>query len=681
MFLSLFLISLLVLSGCEQSSFSGYATKEGEKETKSSASDSKDIQVSKSDEKKEVKSSPEDKKISFPGIPVSSPSEQVPAQRCEDHVYSNCPNECTKICIPSSTRNPEDSLVDCQDVGGSCVTPFEEDDEGYVSEGVCVDVDGDGYGFEYTESVEGFDATCEVFDCDDNNFWVNPGIVEECDGTNYDCELLCNNGIDDDCDGLRDSSDNQEVSLELQVFQDCTGACYSNDECIDAWNYPCLGGLGDGECDSTDSYGIAFNCDTFDNDLGDCDDIGENEIFDCNGESNSNENWIGDGICDVGQYGLDFNCEEYAWDGGDCECTESDLSRCIYGPPNAVGCNEASECEYQYCDGSLFVGNDQALTPEIGTSSNGFSDITSSVIIGGGLPIVSKKDSRTCRAGECGYLTNLDLIGDGYCDEFFNCEIWNYDEGDCDETSYSTETGGYEEILIEEGTFNTELVDSDIFMEGVNPIEFLFSSFLQITEDIILEGHDVVLGQGSEFYYFEKSLKKGEALEFKGLFLDANALTSGRIYDETLYISYEDLQRELPDNLISETHTVNILDIQSGITTNRVSLEIQSDIIRTNIEEGKKELYDINNDEVSDISLEVKSIDEQNNVNIKIAYVYPKVSDNFAELPPEFSPELFSTEKSETFLKASAIFAMILVMFIVSFLLIRKAVSLVRSKK
>jgi len=113
----------------------------------------------------------------------------------------------------------------------------------------------------------------------------------------------------------------------------------------------------------------------------------------------------------------------------------------------------------------------------------------------------------------------------------------------------------------------------------------------------------------------------------------------------------------------------------------RVSLEIQSNTIRANLEEGEQELYDINNDEVFDISIEIVSVDEQENVNLKVAYKYPQISDNFADLPPEFSPELFSMEKSEEFLKISAIFAMTLIMFIVSFLLIRKAVSLVRSKK
>ncbi len=672
MFLSLFLISLLVLSGCEQGSFSGYVTKDGK-------DDGKDDKDGK--EGGESKSESDGKQRSPPGIPASMSSEQSPLLNCEDFVYSNCPSECTKICIPSSTRNPDDPLLDCQDVEGSCRSPFEEDGEGEVVEGVCVDIDGDGYGFLYTESVEGFEATCDVFDCDDNNFWVNPGIVEECDGNNYDCGLLCGNGIDDDCDGLRDSSDNQEVSENLQVFEDCTGACYSNEECSESWGYLCLDGLGDGYCDDG-SWGPNFDCSVFEDDMGDCE---EEELdFDCNGTpfvmTDEIESWLGDDICDYGQYGLDFNCEGYNWDGGDCECGENDLSRCIFDPPNADSCSENYMCVYQYCDGSLFAGSDFALIPEIGTT-NGLDDITFSAIRGGGSPIVPKKEREVCRSGNCSFLTNLDLIGDGYCDELFNCAMWSYDDGDCDGTEGVPDVGtDYENVVIEEGIFNTDLVNTDIFISGTNPIEFLFSSFLQITEDIIVEGHDSVLGQGSEFYYFEKLIGEGETLEFTGLFLDANAIASGRIYDKTLYISYEDLQKELPDNLIIESHTIKVLDVQAG-TTDRASLEIQSNTIRTNLKEGEKELYDINNDEIFDINIEILSIDEQKNVNVKVAYKYPEVSNNFQNLPPEFSPELFSTEKSEEFLKASAIFAMVLVMFIVSFLLIRKAVSLVKSKK
>jgi hypothetical protein len=85
-----------------------------------------------------------------------------------------------------------DSSVDCDDNNAwaypgafeECNNGIDNNCNGVIDEGcngdtLSVDYDGDGY-----------DAT---LDCDDNNPWVNPGAVEE-----------CNNGIDNDCDGMID---------------------------------------------------------------------------------------------------------------------------------------------------------------------------------------------------------------------------------------------------------------------------------------------------------------------------------------------------------------------------------------------------------------------------------------------------------------------------------------------
>ncbi|MCB0804761.1 MAG: putative metal-binding motif-containing protein, partial [Bacteroidales bacterium] len=61
------------------------------------------------------------------------------------------------------------------------------------------DEDGDGYGDDNQaiyecELIEGF--VLQGGDCDDSEYYVNPGATE-----------ICNNGIDDDCDGLTDGED------------------------------------------------------------------------------------------------------------------------------------------------------------------------------------------------------------------------------------------------------------------------------------------------------------------------------------------------------------------------------------------------------------------------------------------------------------------------------------------
>ncbi|NOZ08407.1 MAG: T9SS type A sorting domain-containing protein, partial [FCB group bacterium] len=52
-------------------------------------------------------------------------------------------------------------------------------------------------------------------------------------------------------------------------YEDCTGLCFNDDDCIDSWGYPCTEGLGDGYCDDG-TYGYDFNCAEWNYDNGDC---------------------------------------------------------------------------------------------------------------------------------------------------------------------------------------------------------------------------------------------------------------------------------------------------------------------------------------------------------------------------------------------------------------------------
>ena len=77
----------------------------------------------------------------------------------------------------------------------------------------CTDNDGDGY------FIEGGD--CGTFDCNDNDYYVNPGMSE-----------LCDNQIDDDCDGDTDCDDSEciedpicQASPPPECTPDETRAC------------------------------------------------------------------------------------------------------------------------------------------------------------------------------------------------------------------------------------------------------------------------------------------------------------------------------------------------------------------------------------------------------------------------------------------------------------------------
>ena len=83
-----------------------------------------------------------------------------------------------------------------------CTDGKDNDCDGYLDMddpdcGGCWDVDGDGYDEQW----------CGGSDCDDSDPDVNPGAEEDCE-----------NGIDDDCDGLADSEDPECVTLEMAAY-------------------------------------------------------------------------------------------------------------------------------------------------------------------------------------------------------------------------------------------------------------------------------------------------------------------------------------------------------------------------------------------------------------------------------------------------------------------------------
>jgi hypothetical protein len=149
---------------------------------------------------------------------------------------------CT-LCHPNGNTGQLNQNADTYATSGACgICP--NDPDCTVTPPTCTDADRDGY------SAEGGD--CGAIDCNDNNSAVNPGATE-----------VCNNNIDDDCDGRVDCSDancagnaacagicvptarNERKACTNGADDDCDGAidcadsdCRSNSACVTATCIP-----------------------------------------------------------------------------------------------------------------------------------------------------------------------------------------------------------------------------------------------------------------------------------------------------------------------------------------------------------------------------------------------------------------------------------------------------------
>jgi hypothetical protein len=210
----------------------------------------------------------------------------------------------------------------------------------------CTDDDDDGY------AVEG--GGCGLVDCDDADPDVNPGADEVCD-----------NGIDDDCNGLVDGDDPACV-----VCTDGDGDGYAVEG----------GACGTIDCDDTDpdvnpgadevcDNGIDDDCDGFvDGDDPDClvctDADGDGYAIEGGGcgavdcdDADPNVNPGADEVCDNG---IDDDCDGLIdANDDDCACTDSDggLNYVVAGYVTGIGLNGYPQTKYDVCEtGGAYAG-------------------------------------------------------------------------------------------------------------------------------------------------------------------------------------------------------------------------------------------------------------------------------------------------------------------------------------
>ena len=318
------------------------------------------------------------------------------------------------------------------------------------------DLDGDGYGGEIT------DTACEQpsgwveggGDCNDVSAEVRPGAEELC------------NGIDDDCDGLVDASDDDLVDGFVR-YVDVDGDGYGTDEVL-----VCSAGEGEvgeaGDCDDADPMvhpGAAERCNGIDDDCDGLVDLEDGELVDAvvfyadeDGDGFGGDERLGceaaegevdrGGDCDDEAAAVNPDADEV------CNGLDDDCDGAVDGQDDSVddattwyrdgdgdGWGNASEVRSSCASYSGWVADasdcddsDEGVHPEADETCNGVDDDCDGVV---------DPDS----AGTTWY---IDHDGDGFGSDDYTtvaCDQasgWLADAGDCDDLDAETYPGAPE---------------------------------------------------------------------------------------------------------------------------------------------------------------------------------------------------------------------------------------------
>jgi len=263
--------------------------------------------------------------------------------------------ECAGDCDDTNPLASPAIMEMCDSIDNDCDGDTDEEDA-FGCDDHYPDLDGDGFGdpadehclcaatYPYTTTTAG--------DCDDGNPFVHPGVAEDCNGVDDDCDgALPADETDDDgdgelvCDGDCDDTDPLTYPWAAElcdgVDNDCNGLVPANetDGDGDGWM------VCDADCDDGDATaypGATELCDGVDNDCdgtvpADEDDGDGDGVLFCDADCDDGDadNWPGNAE-DCGDGG-DNDCDG-AIDGDDAECQ---------GPPDldGDGWDETLDCD------------------------------------------------------------------------------------------------------------------------------------------------------------------------------------------------------------------------------------------------------------------------------------------------------------------------------------------------